>query len=91
MTMCAYDTDEDCEFFRCFTRYQFSLKFNQKNVGLYRDHGLAVSKNISGPQAGKVKNDFQNIINKNNLNVIVKCNLKIVDYQDITLNFSNDL
>ena len=32
---------------------------------------------------------FQNIFRKNNLNIIVKCNLKIVDYLDVTLNLSD--
>ena len=49
-----------------------------------------VFKNISGLQAEKIKKHFQIIFCKNNLN-IVKCNLKIVDYLDITLNLSDGL
>ena len=56
---------------------------------MYRDDGLAVFKNISGPQAEKIKKHFQNIFRKNNLNIIVKCNLKVVDYLDVTLNLSD--
>ena len=37
-------------------------------------------------QAEKIKKHFQNIFCKNNLNIIIKCNLKIVDYLDVTLN-----
>ena len=43
----------------------------------------------SGPQAEKIKKHFQNIFRKNNLNIIVKCNLKVVDYLDVTLNLSD--
>ena len=45
--------------------------------------------NTSGPQAEKIKKHFQNIVRKNNLNIIVKCNLKIVDYLEVTLNLSD--
>ena len=64
-------------------------KYNKNNIGLDRDHGLAVFKNISGPQAEKIKKHFQNIFRKNNLNIMVRCNLKIVDYLDVTLNLSD--
>ena len=66
----------------CWNFYTLSAltKINKNNIGLYKDDGLAVFKNISGPQAKKIKINFQNIFCINNLNIIVKCNLKIVDY-----------
>ena len=61
------------------------LRFvNKNNIGSYRDDGLAVFKNISGPQVRKINKHFQKIFCKNNFNIIVKCNLKIVNYLDIT-------
>ena len=87
--MGAYDGIEVCELVGIFIIYQLSLKYNKNNIGLYRHDGLAVFKNISGPQAKKIKKHFQNIFRKNNLNIIVKCNLKIVDYLDVTLNLSD--
>ena len=44
---------------------------------------------ISGPQTEKIKKNFQNMFRKDNLNIIVKCNLKIVNYLDVTLNNSD--
>ena len=44
---------------------------------------MAIFKNAIGPQTEKVKKHFQNIFRKNNLNIIVKCNLKMVG---VTLN-----
>ena len=67
---------------------QLSCKYNKNDIGLYTDDGLAVFKNISGPQAEKSKKHFQNIFRKNNLNIIIKFNLEIVDYLDVTLNLS---
>ena len=65
--------------------------YNKNDIGLYRDDGLAVFRNTSGPQAEKIKKHFQSIFRKNNLSIIVKCNLKIVDYLDVTLNLSDGL
>ena len=91
VTMGAYDGAKVCELVKIFTLYQLSRKYNKSNIGLYGDDGLTVFKNISGPQAQKVKKDFQDKFCNNNLNIIVKCNLKIVDYLDVTLNLSDGL
>ena len=77
--MGAYDGAEVCEIVGIFIFYQLSRKFNKSNIGLYRDDGLAVFKNISCRQAEKNKKHIQNISGKNNLSIIVKYNLKMVD------------
>ena len=61
-------------------------KYNKKDIGLYRDDGLAVFKNISGPEAEKIKKDLQNIFKNNGLEIVIACNMKVVNYLDITLN-----
>ena len=81
--------NEVCELVWIFILYRLSRKYNKNNVGLYRDHGLAVFKNMNDPQAEKIKKCFQNIIRKNNLNIIVKWNSKIVDYLAVKLNLSD--
>ena len=60
------------------------------DIGLYRDDDLAVFKNKGGPQAVRIKKDFQKIFRENDLNIVIKCNLKIVDYLDVTLNLLNN-
>ena len=76
MTMGAYDGAEVCELAGIFILYQLSSIYNKNDIGLYRDHSLAIFRDKSGPQAEKIKKHFQNIFCKNNLNIIVKCNLK---------------
>ena len=56
----------------------------------HRDDGLAVFKNKSGPQAERIKKNFQKNLRENDLNIVIKCNLKIVDYLDVTLNLLNN-
>ena len=51
---------------------------------------MAVFKNKSGPQVERIKKDFQKIFRENDLNIVIKCNLKIVDYLDVTLNLLNN-
>ena len=87
--MGAYDGAEVCEIVGIFILYQLSRIYKKNDIGLYRDDGLAVFRNTSGSQAEKIKKHFQSIFLKNNLSIIVKCNLKIVDYLDVTLNLSH--
>ena len=58
-------------------------------MGLYRDDGLAVFENMSGPQAEKMKKNFQKVFNDNGLEITIKTNLKIVDYLDVTFNLND--
>ena len=88
--MGPYDGAEVCELAGSFLLHQLSNKYNKKDTGLYRDDGLAVFKNKSGPQAERIKKDFQKISRENDLNIVIKCNLKIVDYLDVTLNLLNN-
>ena len=37
----------------------------------------------------RIKKDFQKIFRENDLNIVSKCNLKIIDYLDVTLNLLN--
>ena len=68
--MGGYDGAEVCELVGIFILHQLSRVYNKNNIGLYRDDGLAVCKNISGPQPEKIKKHFQNTFRKNNLNII---------------------
>ena len=78
----AYDGAEVCDILDSSLVYKLSNKYNKKDNCLYRDDGLAVLKNKSGPQAERIKTDFQKIFRENDLNIVIKCNLKIVDYLD---------
>ena len=55
VTMGAYDGAEVCELIGIFLLFQLSELFNRINLGLYRDDGLGVLENKSGPQSEKIK------------------------------------
>ena len=63
--------------------------YNHNNIGLYRDDGLAVFENTSGPQSEKNKKTFQKIFKNKGLDIIINCNMKIVNYLDVTLNLND--
>ena len=50
---------------------------------------MVVFRNISGPNSEKIKNEFQKLSRHHGLKLIIKCNLKIVDFLDVTLNLAD--
>ena len=89
VTMGAYDGAEVCELIGIYIQAQLGEKFDIKDFGLYRDDGLAVFRKKSGPQAERIKKEFQKVFNENQLNIEILCNLKIVDYLDVTFNLND--
>ena len=89
VTMGAFDGAEICELVGIFLQHQISNYYNIGNIGLYRDDGLAVFKNTSGPESERIKKKLQSIFKDNGLDLVIECNKKIVDYLDVTLNLNN--
>ena len=56
---------------------------------MYRDGGLAVFRNVSGAHCEKIKKEFQKLFRQHGLKLIIKCNLIIVDFLDVTLNLTD--
>ena len=89
VTMGAYDGAEVSELIGIFMLNKISEKYNKNDTGLYRDDGLAVFKNISGPESERIKKNFQSLFRKYGLEIITECNKKVVDYLDVTFNLKD--
>ena len=89
VTMGAYDGAEICELVGIYILSILSTKCGKGNIGLYRDDGLSVFENLSGPQAERIKKEFQKVFNDNGLKIVIKCNLKVVNYLDATFNLND--
>ena len=63
----------------------FKKNYNKKVIGLDRDDVLAIIRNLSGSKAEKIKEDVQKLFIVYHLNITTQCNLKIVNYLDVTL------
>ena len=89
MTMGAYDGAEVCELVGSYILQQLGSKYKKENLGLSRDDGLAIFENIGGPEAERIRKDFQKVFKRNGLNITIQCNQKIVDFLDVTFNLTN--
>ena len=61
---------------------------DKNEIGLYRDDGLALFKNRSGPQNERMKKFIQKTFKDKGLDIIIQCNMKIADFLDTTLNLT---
>ena len=61
VTMGPFDGAEICELVELFLLSEISKKYNKNNVGLYRDDGLAIFRNINGHQADKIRNNVYEV------------------------------
>ena len=89
VTMGSYDGAEVCELIGIFMLSLIGNKYNPNNIGLYRDDGLAVFKNIRVPQSEKIKKTLQKMFKNKGLDIIINCNMKIVNYLDVTFNLND--
>ena len=89
VTIGVYNGAEVCELVGNYLLYELSKLYKKKDIGLHRDDGLAVFKNKSGPESEKIKKSIQAIFRENELKITIQCNLKIVDYLDVTFNLTD--
>ena len=87
--MGSYDGAEVCELVGLFILCGFGNTYGKECIGLYRDDGLAVFKNISGPQAERIRKDITSHFKTNGLNITIQTNFKFVNYLDVTFNLNN--
>ena len=85
VTMGAFDGAEICELVGTYLLSLIAQKYEKKDIGLYRDDGLAAFKDKSGPQNERIKKDFTRIFKEKGLDLVISCNMKIVDYLELTL------
>ena len=81
--MSAYDGADVCELIGTFMLSLLSKHISKNHIGLYRDAGLAILKNTSGPEAEQLKKKLQKLIKEKDLDIIIQFNLKITNYLDI--------
>lgn len=89
VTMGSYDGAEICELVGLFLLDILQKRYKKANIGLYRDDGLAVFKNQSSRQNDMVRKEFIKFFKHHNLDLEITCNLKCVDFLDITFDLPN--
>ena len=91
MAMGAFDRAEVCELVGSFLLQKLSEKYKRKDLALYRDNGLAIFKNVNGPDPEKIKKHFCNLFIDHDLELTIQRNRKVVNFLEVTLNLGNSV
>ena len=83
--MGSYDGSETAEIIGLYILNKLSSIFGIKNIGLYRDDGLAVLNNASGPVMERVRKDLIKIFKDDGFSITADSNLKGTDFLDVYL------
>ena len=78
------DGAEVCEFVGLFILNGLSKEYGKESIGLYRDDGLAIFKNISGPQTERIRKNIIRHLKNHGLKITIQTNLKAVNYLDVS-------
>ena len=89
VTMGIYDGAEICELVGLFILKQLGKTFGNKNIGLYRDDGLAIIKNKSARLADKTRKELHKIFEQFGLKITAEANLHVVNFLDVTFDLTS--
>ena len=64
---------------------------NKEDVGLYRDDGLGIFRNISRPEIERKKKAIVKVFKKCGLSIVVDTNLKTVNFLDLALDLDKNI
>ena len=86
--MGCFNGAEICELVGTYIQSKLTNIMNKEGVGLYRDDGLGVFKNISRPETERKK---KAIVKAIGLSIVVDTNLKTVDFLDVTFDLDKNI
>ena len=90
VTMGSYDGAEVCELVGLFLLDTIKKECPGLELGLYRDDGLGVTRNLSGPQSEQLRKKLFKIFKSCGLKITLDCNLTQVDFLDVTFNLHSE-
>ena len=82
----CYDGAEVCEIVESYILNLFGNILDRDLVGLYRNRGLAIVRNLSGPETERERKAIIKLFKECGLNITIQTNLKIVNFLDIEMN-----
>ena len=90
VTMGSYDGAEIYELVGLFLLHELSTIIPKDLAGLYRNNGLAILRNSSGPNTDQIKKRIIKLFLKHNLKITIEANIIQTDFLDITLNLKTE-
>lgn len=89
VTMGCFNGAEVCELVGTYILSKIESIINKQDVGLYRDDGLGILRNLSGPRVDRKRKEIMKIFRDCGLSITIQINITIVGYLDIQLNLNN--
>ena len=86
----CFDGAEVCELVGVYSLRLLKIVTRKENVGLYRDDGLGILRNSSGPEIERKRKQIIQIFKSCGLNITVKTDLKTADFLDVRLDLVNN-
>ena len=83
------DGAEICELVGIYIQDKLCKLMNKKDFGLYRDDGLGILRNTSGPEADQKRKNIIKIFKECGLSITCEVNKKIVDFLDVRFNLND--
>ena len=90
VTMGSFDGPEVCELVGLLILSKLKCEFSNKVIGVYRDDGLTVFRNIGPRPADNLRTRITKCFDRLALKIAIQSNLKIVNYLDVTFNLTNN-
>ena len=85
----CYDGVEVCEIVGSFILNKLTYTANKSDIGIYHDDGLGIFYNVSKPEIERKKKAIVKIFKGCGLSITIQCNLKTVDFLDVTFDLDN--
>ena len=89
--MGCFDWAEICKLVGTCIQSKLANITSKLDVGLYRDDGLRIFKNISRSEIERKKKAIVKVFNKCGLSIVVETNLKTVDFLDVTFDLEKNI
>ena len=89
MPMGCYDGAEICELVGIYIQNKLCKLMNEKDFGLYRDDGLGILRNTSGPEADRKRKNIIKIFKECGLSITCEVNKKIMYFLDVRFNLND--
>ena len=87
----TYQSNKVCRKTLQYTKRRQSNYQTGKKIFLSDNNELWIRKNISCLKSEKVKKDFQRLFKENELDIVIQCNMKVLNYSDVTLNLEDSI
>ena len=87
--MGCFDGAEVCQLVGTYVLQKLSNTINKKDIGLYRDDGLGILRNIPGPQVEKIRKTIIQQFKECNLAITIQTKLFVVNFLDVQLSLKN--